>query len=222
MAEATLLKGAMLLPGSAVFLAAALTIGGAEALDAALALAFAVAVTLTPRWVVYGLGRLRGFALLSGGARLGWLAVVAWRVRGPEDLSLLLAVSAAAQAVTLAGAFALVWPGGWPPRPSLRGPARMLREDLGQFGAILGVSGGRELNLVILSALAAAPEVASYALADRVRVLMVGLVAPVTQALFLAIVGRAGRGGARAGEPPRAARRRRAAGSLSSFWPRRW
>ena len=42
---------------------------------------------------------------------------------------------------------------------------------------------------MILSALAAAPEVASYALADRVRVLMVGLVAPVTQALYLAIVG---------------------------------
>jgi O-antigen/teichoic acid export membrane protein len=42
---------------------------------------------------------------------------------------------------------------------------------------------------VILSVLVTAPEVASYALADRVRVLMVGLVAPVTQALYLAIVG---------------------------------
>ncbi|HET9068716.1 MAG TPA: hypothetical protein VFN28_08720, partial [Amaricoccus sp.] len=42
------------------------------------------------------------------------------------------------------------------------------------------------------AALAAAPEVASYALADRVRVLMVGLVAPVTQALYLAIVEGAG------------------------------
>ena len=42
---------------------------------------------------------------------------------------------------------------------------------------------------MILSALVAAPEVAGYALADRVRVLMVGLVAPVTQALYCATSG---------------------------------
>jgi O-antigen/teichoic acid export membrane protein len=65
----------------------------------------------------------------------------------------------------------------------------MFGADAGQFAAILAASGGRELNLVLLSAFVAAPEVASYALADRVRVLMVGLVAPVTQALYLAIVG---------------------------------
>ena len=99
----------------------------------------------------------------------------------------------------------------------MRRPARILAEDVGQFGAILAAAGGRELNLVILSALVAAPEVASYALADRVRVLMVGLVAPVTQALFLAIVGRAcGAGDPRAGERPGAARRGLRRGAVSS------
>jgi PST family polysaccharide transporter len=187
--DSMVLKGGLIVPAAVVFLAGALTLVGAGVLDATLALAFAVTVTMTPRWVVYSLGRLRAFAVISAVTRLAWFGAVVWQVRGPEDLSFLLTASVAAQAVTLAGSFAVVWPRGAQPEVDLRRPVRILGEDVGQFGAILAVSGGRELNLMILSALATAPEVASYALADRVRVLMVGLVAPVTQALFLAIAG---------------------------------
>ena len=177
----SLLKAGLLLPGSVVFL---LVAGWGP--EAGLALGHALCLALTPRWLVYSLGRLRAFALLSGASRLAWLLAVA--AGASDDLLWLLAVSAAAQAATMAGAFALVRPAG-PAGLSLRRPARILAEDLGQFAAILAGAGGRELNLLVLSALAAAPEVAGYALADRVRVLMVGLVAPVTQALYLAIVG---------------------------------
>ncbi len=189
--DSLLLKGGLILPASAVFLVVAMAVG-AGALGAVLALAYGLTVTLSPRWVVYSLGRLGAYALLSGASRLAWLGVVIWRVRAPEDLSLLLALSVSAQAVTLLGSFALVWPRGGS-EASVGRATRILREDLGQFGAIVATAAGRELNLVILSAFAAAPEVAGYALADRVRVLMVGLVAPVTQALYLAIVGGSGR-----------------------------
>jgi O-antigen/teichoic acid export membrane protein len=183
LADSLVLKALLLLPGALVFLLAA-GAGG----DALLALGHALALALTPRWLVYSLGRLRPFALLSGASRLGWLAAVVAGAAG--DLLWLLAATAAAQAVTMAGSFVLVWPGR--AGPSLRRAARLFVADLGQFGAILAAAGGRELTLLILAALAAAPEVASYALADRVRVLMVGLVAPVTQALYLAIVEGAG------------------------------
>lgn len=191
--DATLLKAALVVPAGAVFLLAAMAVAGAGPLDAALALGHGVLLTMTPRWLVYGLGRLGPFALLSAGSRLAWLGVVAWQVREPGDLTLVLAASALAQGATMAGSFVLVWPGGGGARPGLRGPARMLGEDLGQFGAILAASGARELNLLMLSAFAPAPDVASYALADRMRLLMVGLVAPVTQAIYLAIVGGNGR-----------------------------
>ena len=63
--DSMVLKGGLIVPGAVVFLAGALTLGGAGVLDATLALAFAVTVTMTPRWVVYSLGRLRAFALIS-------------------------------------------------------------------------------------------------------------------------------------------------------------
>lgn len=182
--DSLLLKAGLMLPASVAFLAVAGT--GA---DGVLALAHAAALALTPRWLVYSLGRLGAFALLSAASRLGWLAVVVAGAAG--DLAWLLAASALAQAVTMAGCFALV--GCRPGRFGARGPVRILREDIGQFGAILAAGGGRELTVLILAALAAPAEVAGYALADRVRVLMVGLVAPVTQALFLAIVEGGGR-----------------------------
>ena len=179
--DSLVLKAGLMLPASVIFLAVA-----GRGAEAWLALAYAGALTLTPRWLVYSLGRLRAFALLAGASRLAWLGVV---VAGASaDLGWLLGATAAAQAVTMTGSFVLVrWAG--PLRFSLRRPARILAEDAGQFGAILAAAGGRELSLLILAAFAAAAEVAGFALADRVRVLMVGLVAPVTQALYLAIVG---------------------------------
>lgn len=182
--DSLLVKAGLMLPAAVVLVAVGAH--AADAGDALLALALGIATSLTPRWVAYSLGRLRGFALVSGLCRGAWLGAVI--LGASSDLTLVLGASLAAQLAAMAGTFALVWPGGRR-APSLRRAADVLRQDIGQFGAILAGAGTRELNLVILAAFAAAPEVAAFALADRVRVLMVGLVAPVTQALYLAIVG---------------------------------
>ena len=133
--DSLLLKAGLLLPGTFVFL---LVAGWGP--EAGLALGHALCLALTPRWLVYSLGRLRAFALLSGASRLAWLLAVA--AGASDDLLWLLGVSAAAQAATMAGAFALVRPAG-PAGLSLRRPARILAEDLGQFAAILAAAGGR-------------------------------------------------------------------------------
>ena len=71
--------------------------------EAALALAYALALTLTPRWLVYSLGRLRGVRAALGGEPAGVARGGGLAGARPGDLLWLLAVSVAAQAVTTGG-----------------------------------------------------------------------------------------------------------------------
>lgn len=187
--DSTLLKLALLVPGLAAFLLAAILVAGMPVDEALMAAALPAVTTLTPRWAVYGLGHLYRFFGLSLLVRLTWLGLVVWLVRSPADLLMLLGLSIVAQAVVGLCCFRLLWPEGeeaW--QVDWRRPLRMFREDAALFGSTSAATAAKELNVLLLSAAQGVAVVSLYAVADRMRLALLGLSAPLTQALFLFVV----------------------------------
>lgn len=159
--------------------------------DLILGCLLALAISLTPRWMMYGLGRLYTFAAISGVVRVAWLFSVLYAVRTPSDLTILMALSVLAQLAVAAACFGIVYSVRTACVSSKGMSMAIFNEDFRQFLGILAASSVRDLGVLSLSVFSSALAVSTYAIADRVRTAIMGLVAPVTQALFLFVVSRA-------------------------------
>lgn len=178
-------KTALWLPASVAYIALSTFAGKADVTDAILGLILASTVTYTPRWIVYSLNRLFTFAVITAICRIAWLIAVIFLVKDAEDLPLVLYLSIAAQAGILLGSYTVIrpyWRNDRQDHPHTR--ASILPENM-QFVALLARSSASEFNMMALPILSSITQVALFAVSDRVRMLMLGLVAPVTQALFL-------------------------------------
>jgi polysaccharide transporter, PST family len=184
--ESTLLKVILLVPAALAFVAATIALGTIPLNVALSALVLPVATVLTPRWIAYSLGKLKSFAAVLAICRVGWLAIVVFCVRTSDDLILLLLLSGLAQIVICALTYSLVKePEAGRKSSASAGASQIFLEDWKQFIALLASSSLRELGIIFLSTYRMHSSVAIYAVADRVRVLMLGLVAPLTQSIFL-------------------------------------
>ena len=186
--ESIFLKISLAIPASLVFLIAATRFANADLRDIIAAMFLALSITFTPRWVVYGIGKLTTFAAISALSKFSWLGLVIWLIKKPDDLFLLLAISVVTQLVSLLLSFVIIWPPPGSSSASRRHSFEIFRTDWSQFNAVLATLTFRELGIVVLSATSSIAEVSDFALADRVRTVIVGFVAPIMQALFLVTI----------------------------------
>jgi polysaccharide transporter, PST family len=182
--DALTAKIILCLPLSAAYLVVTGLIIGIRVDLTCLGLLNALALTLTPRWVAYALGQIRQFAVASVTTRLLWLVVVVLFVAGESDLVLLLIVTFCTQVCALIWSVALVWPRQTSARWRWRRGLNLLREDVRVFRGVLASSSLRDGSLAVLALLATPVQVSSFAVADRLRLALVGLFAPLNQALF--------------------------------------
>ncbi|QIG79519.1 oligosaccharide flippase family protein [Stakelama tenebrarum] len=146
----------------------------------------AMMTAYTPRWMMYSLDKIGLFLIFSIVSKATWLFLVIVLVTGPEDISLLLLLTAATQAITAVGSLIYVFSlRSGQARGSFGDAIALFRSDFDQYLAILGVSSLRDMPVIILSAFFAPAAIALYGLADRVRFALLSVVAPVTQSLFL-------------------------------------
>ncbi|MBN9310465.1 MAG: hypothetical protein J0J13_14250 [Devosia sp.] len=184
--DSVVAKIALLLPGALVFTVLLAWTGRVSPLAIGMAVLLPIATTLTPRWAVYGLSRLHLFLAVSALARVSWLIVVVALVKTPDDLILLVGLSVVTQVFILACCYTAIWPRDRSQlRPSLRGGVAILSEDFKLFASSASLGATKDLGLALLAVTAPISSISIYAVADRVRVALLGLTAPVTQALFL-------------------------------------
>jgi polysaccharide transporter, PST family len=187
--NSTILKLFLLIPVIIAFVIISAIVAKADLPTIVCAILIPITTTLTPRWVIYSLGKLYSFAVISAVSRFSWMILMIILVRSSDDLKLLLIATAISQAVILVLSFRQVWPKDEKTaRVDFREIYAILREDMGQFVATISGSFLREINVLVLSVSTSVGVVSIYAVADRIRYLITGLSSPITQSIFLYIV----------------------------------
>lgn len=184
--DTTALKFVLLVPALAAFAVASYAVTDHNWLYVVAGGMIPVATTLTPRWILYSVGQIVSFAGASALSKGLWIALIYLLVRSKDDVGLILALTALTQLLLCAICMVLIWrqgKGGWWPTAS--GVTKILRSDSKQFAALIATSSLRDLGVVVLSATSGASHVSIYALADRIRFAIMGVIAPVSQSLFL-------------------------------------
>lgn len=184
--DATTLKIILLVPALLAFAVASYVVTEQSCLLIMAAAMIPVTTSLTPRWVIYSVGQIYAFAGVSALSKGLWVALIYWLVRTPNDVGLILTLTALTQLLLCIGCTALVWKQtddrSW---PDMQRVAGIFRNDVKQFAALVATAALRDLGVVVLSVTGGSVHVSIYALADRVRFAVMGMVAPVSQSLFL-------------------------------------
>ena len=152
---------------------------------AALVLVYGAALALAPTWVFVAIHRVDRLLVPVAVVRLLSVALVAWLVRDPSDLLLYVALTAALE-VTL-----LLWLwqrthdfGVRLQRPARGAVGAALRGSVPVFGAAAAINLYTASGPLIVG-LAIGNEAAGYyGLADRVRLLVLGAIGTVSQAVY--------------------------------------
>ncbi|PIT04890.1 hypothetical protein TSA1_32205 [Bradyrhizobium nitroreducens] len=184
--DTTALKSMLLIPALLVFAISAYLIADQNWLYVLLSGMIPITTTFTPRWIMYSVGQIYVFAGLSAVSKGLWILLVYLLVQAPDDVGILLAITALTQLLLCVLCIVLVWnesEGGSP--PTLSRICAIFQNDFKQFAASIATSSLKDLGVVALSVSSSAVQVSLYALADRVRFALLGVVAPVSQSLFL-------------------------------------
>lgn len=184
--DTTALKSALLIPTLMAFAIASYVVTDHNWLYVIAAAMLPVTTSLTPRWIIYSIGQIYAFAGISALSKGIWIGLIYLLVRNSGDVGLILTLTAVTQLLALIACSVLVWQqGGAGSWPSAFRVLRIFRSDSKQFAALIATASLRDLGIVMLSVTSGAVHVSIYALADRVRFAIMGVVAPVSQALFL-------------------------------------
>lgn len=184
--DSTLLRGLMAVPACIAYTIAITVVAKGSIEFVLCGLAIPIATVFTPRWLMYGLNQLYAFAIFCLVTKGLWLLSVYLFVTSPSDLALLLLSTAGAQvALGILCYFTISRGAGGERLPSFSRARKLFVRDFNQFAALIAVASLRDLAVVLISVVAAPAAVALYTLADRVRFATLGVVAPLTQSLFL-------------------------------------
>jgi len=180
------LKSMLLVPALLVFAIAAYAISDQNWLYVLVSAMIPITTTFTPRWIMYSVGQIYIFAGLSAASKGLWIVFVYSLVDGPDDVGLLLAITVLTQLLLSVVCIFLVWQEGeGGSRPSFSRICAIFQANFKQFAASIATASLRDLGVVALSVSSSSVQVSLYALADRVRFALLGVVAPVSQSLFL-------------------------------------
>ena len=145
-----------------------------------------VAGVLFPTWMLTGLERIREVALGQLVIRAGSVPLIFFFVRSPGDGALVIAISALTGLI--AGAAILLWmrknltlDWHWPRLCQIR---IEFQESTAIFLSHVWIMLYTTLTPTILGLIAGAANVGHYVLADRIRMTVQSLIAPVSQTLF--------------------------------------
>lgn len=184
--NATFLKAILLIPASIVYIAAIIKFTDGSVWYIVAGLVNAMMLALTPRWIMYGLGRLRVFALHSVISKGIWLSLIYLIINRSDDSVILLWLTAGSQAILSFLGFREVLHGAKGQlRISLSEVFKIFERDFRQFVAILATSSLRDMAILLLSIFVLPSALSLYSIADRVRFAIMSVVAPVSQSLFL-------------------------------------
>lgn len=145
---------------------------------------YGIVAGLSPTWYYQGMEQLRTSALLEMGSRVAATAGIFVLVRGPADSVTLMLLYALCGTVATGVALALMYRRVRPSLPSPRGTWESLRLGWTMFlfrGAASLYTAG---NALILSFFVAPQLVAYYAGAEKIAKAAIGLLSPVSQALY--------------------------------------
>lgn len=150
-----------------------------------MASAYGLALALTPTWFFVGLQRVQWLVLPYAAMRLGAACAVALLVDDSNDVLLYLTINALAEIVLMAWVIRQVTRTGvtwrWSGRESV---SRLLVESRPIFGAALAINLYTASGPLVAGLALGNAATGQYALADRVRQLVLGAVGPVSQAVF--------------------------------------
>lgn len=184
--DSLLLKILIALPVSVIF-AVCITMATRASFGYVLAgLASALSVTLTPRWIMYGMDKLFRFATASIVTKGMWLLGTYLFIHEPGDMTLLLALTAVTQTLLAGACYVVILKDcetNW--MPSRQRVWALFIRDGRQYLAVLSTSSLRDLALIVLSIVTTPAALSLFGLADRVRFAIMSVVAPVSQSLFL-------------------------------------
>ncbi len=169
----------------ATILVLALGLPSARQQLVALVIVQVIATSLTPIWLFIGLQRaerlLAAFAVCRSGAAL--CAVLA--VTGPDDLRLFAAINSLGAVVLLVWVFLLTVPAGVTWRmPQFGGVRSQLRHSAAVFVASASINVYTASTPLIVAAVLGPIAAGQYAIADRVRQVVLGALTPISQAVF--------------------------------------
>ena len=150
-----------------------------------MASAYGLALALTPTWFFVGLQRVQWLVLPYAAMRLCAAGAVALLVNDSGDVLLYLTINALAEVTLMAWVIRQVTRIGvtwrWSGRESV---SRFLVESRPIFGAALAINLYTASGPLVAGLALGNAATGQYALADRVRQLVLGAVGPVSQAVF--------------------------------------
>jgi polysaccharide transporter, PST family len=181
----TLLKVALLIPAVTIFIFVMVIFLKQEISVAFMGALIPVTTTLAPRWFMYSIGKIHVFGLISLLSKGSWIVLVILCVNGLGDLPVLLKITIFTQVFHMFACFYLVWRATTGKNYVEQRVLDLFRQELRQFSAIVGGALLRDFGVALLALTVGPAQVSAYALADRVRVAIYGVIAPASQALFL-------------------------------------
>jgi PST family polysaccharide transporter len=147
-----------------------------------------VATAFTPAWLFLGLERVRPLAITTAFWKFGAVVLIIFLAHDPSDLLTICVINALATVVILLQCIWILRRTCWPlPVPTLSGIRQRLAEGAGLFVASTAVN-TYTLSVVLIVSLLLGPAAAGiYSVADRVRQFALGLLGPITAALYPSI-----------------------------------
>ena len=175
------LLGAMVFAGAVWFTGT----GANYVLPAGAVFAQVIATSFTPIWLFQGIERVRGVAIATGLCRVSAAVLIIRHVQSSEDLLFFTIVNASAAVTLLLASMILL------NRLRIRAVVPSLRESLataksgfGVFGATVAINLYTASIVVIVGAILGTASAGVYALADRVRQAVMGVMGPISLALY--------------------------------------
>ena len=145
----------------------------------------AIANALSPQWIFVGLERMREFALVQLCCRmLATVAIVA-TVRSSDDVALYAAINAFSAACVAVASFGILKSYGlYLRRPSRHAWTSALREATGLFASTVSINLYTTANVLIVGLVLGPAAAGPFALADRLRQAVGGILGPITSAIY--------------------------------------
>jgi PST family polysaccharide transporter len=144
-----------------------------------------VANALSPQWVFIGLERMRDFAILQLSFRILAAIVIIETIRSPSDIVLYAEINGLSAVCMAAGSFVILRSYGlrWR-RPSSGAWISALREATGLFASTISINLYTTANVLIVGYILGPAAAGPFALADRLRQAIGGVLGPITNAIY--------------------------------------